>query len=1052
MEFRVLGPLDVLGDDGRPVEVTGAKIRALLAMLVLHSGSVVRIDLLIDALWGDAPPQSANNALQVLVSKLRRTLGSDSNAPVIVTQPSGYVLQVGDDQVDAHRFRQSAARGRALLAAGDPAGASRELTAALSLWRGPMELDIDLHRLGETYGVDLEETRLDAIEDRITADLALGHHEGLVAEIEPLTTAHPFRERFWIQLMTALYRCGRQAEALRAYQTARTKLADELGIDPGPELRQLEVDILNQSSSLTAPDAVRAPTHRTNLRPALTACVGREEQLVQLQQLLGRQRLMTLVGPGGVGKTRLALELGQRVLGSVAPTVLMVELAAVSSDDLIATVASAMANPSRSVDDLVSSIGDSPLLLILDNCEHLIAAGADLIDTLLRSCGGLRVLATTREVLGVPGEMVWPVPPLAIHDAVELFTQRAATAAPMAGVHDTDPVVAEICRRLDGLPLALELAAARLRAFPLAQLLARLDDRFALLTGGSRTVEARQQTLHALVEWSYDLLFEAERRVFERLSLFSDGCSLDGAEAVCADDDIDQRDVAELLTRLVDKSFVTMDHAASLPRYRMLQTLVEFGQARLAERGEVAAIRQRHLQWVDTMAAQMELQLRGAGQIDALDRLRADAVTVRDAVGWATETGQVATGLRIAVNLAWHNFIISDFNQGHRWLRALVDVVEASPDAYDVPVELLVRAKAWCGILGLGDPTARRHAAEAVELARHGNDPFVRGEAALLCAFPLTAGSTQLEWCRELAVEARAGYHAAGHQWGLAHTTALDALIGLASGDLAQAAEMFEQAVIGFRAVGDENTAVFAELRLSEVLERRGELDAAVVVLERGIDFATRTGIDANRARYLSQLSWLHSRRDDAATAMSIAEESLRLSAEPCNPVVRAHALLAHGAAARRVLRLDLAEASLSAAEQLHRQLGMMQWVALCLAELSCLAADGGDHQNERTLANAAVRAGRDGSDPWTLAIALQRLAVVLAAAGSTGRATELLQLSSTLRERHGLGASPAEQLELAQLREEVGSSSDGDALVQLRKRLDADDLDAIVDELLESS
>ena len=1051
MEFRVLGPLEVLTEDGRPVEVTGAKIRALLAMLVLHSGSVVRFDLLIDALWGDDPPQSATNALQVLVSKLRRTLGSDSALPLIVTQPSGYVLQVGDEQVDARRFRKSVATGRALLAKGDPAGASRELTDALRLWRGPPELGLDLHRLGETQGVDLEETRLDAMEDRITADLVLGRHEGLVAEIEPLTVAYPFRERFWIQLMTALYRCGRQAEALRAFQSARTKLADELGIDPGPELRQLEVDILNQSASLTAPDS--APAHRTNLRPALTACVGREEHLALLQDLLGQQRLVTLVGPGGVGKTRLALELGQRVLGTLTPTVLMIELAAVSSDDLIATVASAMANPSRSVDALVSSIGDSPLLLILDNCEHLVAACADLIDTLLRSRGGLRVLATTREVLGVPGEVVWPVPPLAIHDAVELFAQRAATAAPMAGVRDTDPVVAEICRRLDGLPLALELAAARLRAFPLPQLLARLDDRFALLTGGSRTVQARQQTLHALVEWSYDLLFESERRVFERLSLFSDGCSLDGAEAVCADDDLDQRDVADLLTRLVDKSFVTIDHAASLPRYRMLQTLVEFGQARLAERGEVGPNRQRHLQWVDTMAAQMESQLRGAGQVDALARLRADAVTVRDAVGWATETGQIATGLRISVNLAWHNFMISDFSQGHRWLRVLLDALEDAPDMPDVPVELVVRAKAWCGILGLADPTARRHAAEAVELARRGTDAFVRGEAALLCAFPLTAGSTQLEWCRELAVEARAGYHAAGHQWGLAHTTALDALIGLASGDLAQAARMFEQAVIGFRSVGDENTAVFAELRLSEVLERRGDLDAAAAVLEHGIAFATRTGIDANRARYLSQLSWLHSRRDDGATAMTIAEEALRMSAEPCNPIVRAHALFAHGAAARRARRLDSAETSLIAAEQLHRQLGMTQWVAVCLSELSCLAADRGDHENELSLAQSAVQAGRDGSDPWTLAIALQRLAGALAAAGSTDRAGQLLELSSTLRERHGLGASPAEQLESAQvLRAEVECSSDAHALEHLRKRLDADDLDAVIAELIESS
>jgi tetratricopeptide (TPR) repeat protein len=263
---------------------------------------------------------------------------------------------------------------------------------------------------------------------------------------------------------------------------------------------------------------------------------------------------------------------------------------------------------------------------------------------------------------------------------------------------------------------------------------------------------------------------------------------------------------------------------------------------------------------------------------------------------------------------------------------------------------------------------------------------------------------------------------------------------------------MFENAVTGFRSVGDENTAVFAELRLSEVLERRGDLDGAAAVLERGIDFATRTGIDANRARYLSQLSWLHSRRGDAATAVNIAEESLRMSAEPCNPVVRAHALLAHGAAARRALRLDMAEASLVAAEQLHRHLDMTQWVALCLSELSWLAADRGDHANELTLARAAAQAGRVASDPWTLAIALQRLAVALATAGSTVRATELLELSSTLRERHGLGATPSEQFESAQLRSELQGASDAHALEQLRTRLDTDDLDSVIEELIESS
>jgi predicted ATPase/DNA-binding SARP family transcriptional activator len=1055
VEFRVLGPLEVMTSDGQRIEVPGAKLRLVLVMLLLHPRRVVATGALIDSLWGDDAPRTAANALQGLISKLRRTLGAAPDGPRILTHPTGYSLDVEPSDVDAHRFVQQVANGRAHLQHGDAARASEELTEALRNWRGRPEIGFDGQRFGEAEVVDLEQARLDAIEERVAADLALGRHAGLVAELEPLTAAYPFRERLWAQLMTALYRCGRQAEALRAFQSARSMLADELGIEPGAELRQLEIDILNHDPVLAGPsptvEAATPAALRTNLRTPLTACIGREPDVAAVLGLFDDQRLVTLVGPGGVGKTRLGVEVGLGALGSVAPTVLMVELAAITAGGVTSAVAEAFGDPSsRSHEALIAALGDSSLLLVLDNCEHVIDDGAVLVEALLRSCPGLRILATSREVLGVPGEVVWPVAPLALTDAVDLFTARATAAAPRAGIALDDPVVAEICRRLDGLPLALELAAARLRVFPLHQLLERLGDRFSVLTGGSRTSQARQQTLLALVEWSYDLLFEAERRVFERLSVFPDGATLDAAEAVCAGEGVDRDHVADVLARLVDKSLVTVGVEPVVPRYRMLQTLSAFGLARLAERGELAAVRTRHLEWVANFAAEMEPELLGAGQVAALARLHEEAASVRDAISWALESGHVVAGLRVAVHLAWHCFIIGDLERGHQWLRPLLASAGAPAT---VPDDLLIRAKACCGMLGLRDGEEARHGREAVDLARAGSDPDVHGEALLCHAFPLSAAAAQLDWCRELAGEARRCYEETQNRWGLAHTTALDACVHLAAGDLGEAATTFEAAVQQFRDIGDEYTAGFAEFRLSEVLERRGDLADAVAVLDRGISFATETAINSNRARYLSQLAWLRAVQEDP-TALALAQDAVRMSTEPCNPAVRAHVLRAHGAAARRAGDHEAAASSLRAAEQLYGQLGMHQCAALCLAERSGLHEEQGDATTAHQLATAAVEAARASTDPWTLAIALQRLAAADAAIGSDRRAWALLETSMSLRARHGLGQSPAGHREAEQLRRRLGARAaqpgppvDGAPVAQVEGMFDQ-----VLDELLTAS
>lgn len=560
MRFGILGPLEVRTDDGTPVDPGGPRPRALLTLLLLDIGHPVSTQRLTDGLYGSEPPSGAANALQSQISRLRRRLAPHTDIEAV---PVGYRLAASAEAVDAHRFERLAAEGREALDAGDHGQAVTRLREALALWRGPALPDLpDAHAEAARF----EELRLAAVQNRVEAELALGGGPGLVPELRALLAAHPLSERLYGQLMRALHAGGRPAEALTVYEEARRTLADELGADPSPELAALHLELLRG----TGPDRRRLPAQ-------LTRFVGREPELTRIAALLPHTRLITLTGPGGAGKTRLAIEsaaaLAARAEGTggpgprpplgpldsprPAPDVCFVELAPLGDGRHIAYavltalgVREGFRTPvTDSVDRLLGALEDREVLLVLDNCEHLVEEAARLVSLLLASCAGVRVLATSRESLGITGEVLVPVPPLPPEPAVRLFLDRARAVRPGFDGHTR---VADICAALDGLPLAIELAAARLRTLTPDELADRLGDRFRLLSRGDRSKAPRHRTLRAVVEWSWELLDAKERELARRLTVFSGGATLEAVDAVCG-----MPYPEDVLASLVEKSLIT---------------------------------------------------------------------------------------------------------------------------------------------------------------------------------------------------------------------------------------------------------------------------------------------------------------------------------------------------------------------------------------------------------------------------------------------------------------------------------------------------------------
>jgi len=955
VRVALLGPLAVTDADGRPVPVVGARLRALLARLALEQGRPVAAPTLISALWEPGEgPADALNALQTLVSRLRRATGPDA----IESTGAGYRLVFDGGELDSARFEALVAQGRDVLRAGDAGQAGRILAEALAGWRGPALADVLEAPFAGPVAARLERLRDEADADRVDAALAAGRAADVVPELESRVAGHPLDERAWAQLLRALHASGRTAQALTAYEQARRHLADELGADPSAPLQEAHLAVLRgdpvspkprrepdgprtavQPSAAVPTEPAAAPQH--NLRAPLTSFVGRGPELERVTGLLATGRLVTLVGPGGSGKTRLASEVGHQLAPRFRDGVRLVELAPLSdageipqallgalSQREVTVLEASQSSAADALSRLVDALAGRQLLLLVDNCEHLVEGAARVVDHLLTRCPELHVLATSREALAVDGEALCPVPPLArpaegsdpeqatASPSVRLFLDRAAAVRPGFALTQASvgPVV-EICRRLDGLPLAIELAAARLRTLPVEVVADRLGDRFRLLAGGSRTAVARHQTLRAVVAWSWDLLADDERALVECLGVFAGGAGIEAAAAVSA---IGPSALLDLLSALVDKSLLYLDDRQAggpgvEPRFRMLETLREYALERLADQGVVDAVRRHHADHFIAFAETADPWLRTSDQVQWIDRLTADRDNLHAALRFCIDTADADGAVRLGAALSWFWTLSGSHTEASTWLRSVLAVPGKAPENALAVARLaftmnstvtgdphqaagvIAALQEWVQQLAPGDAHpllaliepglamvsddgdgARR----AFEKYRDHADPWTRSALHLFAAVS-AENEGDIPRMRDVATRALAGFQQLGERWGTASSLALLAGLRCMAGDFAGAASAYTEAAKLLQELRAVDDVTFLRGRLVVPLLLSGDLPGARAVAERAVELARQNGsatatamalmAEAAIARHLGEAGRA---REKAAAALDLVEGS----------------------------------------------------------------------------------------------------------------------------------------------------------------------------------
>ncbi|WP_205669226.1 BTAD domain-containing putative transcriptional regulator [Amycolatopsis suaedae] len=994
MRFGVLGPLAVWTSAGVPVEVSATKLRSLLAVLLVRAGRFVPTDLLIEQVWGERLPGNPRATLQNKVWQLRRKL--DAAEPgagdLIGYQQDGYLLRAEPGAVDADLFSTLTGRARATA---DPRARAALFAEAMALWRGEPYADVGDLECARPVVAQLAEQRIGAVEDHARARLDLGEHVQLAMELADAAARHPLREGLQAVYLLALYRSGRQGEALHAYARLSDRLRGELGTDPGRELVELHRAMLEQSPALDA-----APG---NLPVPLTELVGRAGDVEAVSALVRTRRVVTLTGTGGVGKTRLALAAADRLRDAFPDGIFLVPLVNVAPGAPVAAVADAVAatlgirdgiasartgQATAAADRLVEVVRGRRMLLVLDNCEHVVEAAAELADVLLRSAAGPHVLLTSQEPLRLTGEHVYYAEPLAEPGAVELFVARAAAASPGFALESGNAAaVANICRRLDGIPLALELAATQVRGMGVHQLARGLDDH--LLTAGRRGAPRRQRTLRATVDWSWELLSDVERAVLRRLAVHVDGCALAAAEATCAGDDVEPAAVVGLLARLVDRSLVIVTEG---PRYRLLAPVTAYCAERLRAAGEFDETRRRHSRYYLELAEEAEPHLRGHGQRQWLRTLDTENANLRAALETFRHEDTAAPVLRLVTALSWYWVLSGRLREGGRALAA----AHAHPGP--APHGLRAQASAWhSGIrlmLGEQPAVAVGEIADTEVDAGLARARWFRG-AALYSFGDL--GASEAEVSRALDM-----FRSLGDSWGVAAALWTRGFFSVLKGDLATLRRDCERSDELFREAGDRWGRMQATASLAELAELAGDYARAGRWHRDGLRTAEELGLWAEVPAKLVGLGRAAMFTGDFSRARKAFERAERLAAEQSNRFWEILAEENLGSLARREGDLDTARTRLRGALKSYQQIAHEPGVVNTLAELGFTARLRGDAAEATACHVAGFERARDLGNHRSAALALEGLAGAQLAAGHPVRAARLLGTAAALRDSAG--------------------------------------------------
>ena len=993
VQISVLGPVEVRRD-GRVVPVPAGKTSELLARLALEAGLVVDSDRLLDDLWGGAATR--RNTLQSKVAMLRRALGDPA---LVAGTDGGYVLRIEPSAVDALVVIDEGASAAARLQAGDARAAAELSAAALGRWRGEA-----LGPAGDwaaPHRARLEEARTTLLETIFAARLRLG--EDVVGELEAAVLAHPYQERLWELLIAALYAAGRQADALAAYQRARARLAGDLGLEPGPRLRDLERRILHHDPHLGVADR---PAPAGNLPSLSAGLVGREAEVAELERLLGERRLVALVGPGGIGKTAAAIETG-RALAATPGGVWLVRLeTAQTADDVLDTVIAAL-NVTGGEPALLDRLRRAETVLILDNCEHVRDDAATLAERLLDAAPELRMLATSQVSLGVDGETVVDLAPLALDDAADLFTRRAARPGVAQDVLD-------LCRSLDGLPLAIELAAARTRTLSVEEIARRLDDRFGLLNDPTSRKPERRRALRATIGWSYDLLFPDDKRGLWALSTFTGGGALAAVESVLAALVVPPAAAIDVVGRLASRSLVIVDGAgAEPPRYRLLDSIRAFARETMTEAGLTGAALDAHAAWFAAAADGSTAGVRSAHQAEHLAFARTERANIDAALAWSAANDPLRA-LAIANGFGWAWIVLGDSRGAQRILAAL-DAADDTAPVRDRATALLLAG--WIeASTGHLEP-ARRHVAAAIELAEAIDDRDLRARGGYHLAY-VVSHHGDWEHALELTARSKALYAELDRPWDQAANALFASRAAISAGDRPRAAEARDEVQHWLRTVDDPWLRVRRDAMLGELARVEHRFDDAVDDIARAAETSRRLGFLQTEAYQLSSLGRAQCQAGDYATGAATLETAID-KAEAVGDVRMAALARVHlGRVLRALGRAAAARTALEAAAAWHDDAGGGEQAALGACLLASL--DARDHVPgaEQRLVQILDAARTDDDAPVEV-FALDALARIALEAGDLASAEDLCQTadrrmetaSHFITERDRSDARPVRQI-----------------------------------------